>query len=118
YDAPSFGAADLDWIRRQVRMAKASTAYPVFVAVELMGPNPVQLGAIWDDGSTWDHNVELWDSRDLPVTYWPLGHVWEEEGLIYASQVGAPPAWDAPAGDGDVWDEGTDAFASPQNGWP
>ena len=111
--APSFGVADLDYLRREIRNAKGAGAYPVLLAAELTGST--YGGAAWDDGTTWDAAAgvggELWDTLDAPLVLLPLGRTWEDEALIYG---GAPDPWDTPGG---IWDGDSDGFVPPSGGW-
>jgi hypothetical protein len=104
---PSFGVADLDWLRREIRTCKGGQAYPVTIAVGL-GFDSKGASALWDDGTAWDDGG-TWDDASVAglYTYLPLGHVWGEEALYG----GAWSAWDSdPA---DVWDD----FIAPSGGW-
>lgn len=105
-----FGVADYDFIKREIRQAKGSQAYPVFIAVGLSSDGG---GPFWDSpGPAWDAgSPSAWDAFPLDgeFTYLPLGRVWEEETLFYGGGVGV---WDGdPA---DIWEEG---FVPPTGGW-
>jgi len=108
FTAPSFGVADLDWLKREIRKDKGGASYPVVLAIGL-GLDPGGSSPLWDDSSLWDQDPgSVWDTNDAPVALIPLGHVWGEEINIYGA--GGPSTWDAA---GDSWDD----FAPPTGGW-
>lgn len=105
YSAPSFGVADLGWLRREVRNVKASGCYPVAIAAGT-ALDAQGWSAIWNDGGTWDDGG-VWDDPDpSSVVYLTLGHVWGEELWIG----GGPGLWDTPR---DTWDD----YEPPTGGW-
>jgi len=107
----SFGVADLDWIKRQLRAAKGAQAYPTVLSIALDRFDAEGFTALWDDGGTWDDGG-IWDdpSASTFLAMIPLGRTWGDEA-IYG---GGPGVYD----DGGTWDDGVlDGLVAPSGGW-
>lgn len=103
YTGPSFGVADLDWVRREVRRGKGAQAYPVWIGVSLAASDDG--GVFWDslnalgEPGTWDEpGSPTWDDigADGDYVFLPLGEVWGDEAFYG----GGPGLWD---GDDSTW---------------
>lgn len=105
FTAPSFGVADADWIRREIRTIKGASAYPVVIAIGL-GFDSHGSATMWGDGGTWGDGGVWGDPDPSLVVYLTIGHVWGEE-LRYGGGLGL---WGEL---GDTWDD----FEPPTGGW-
>jgi len=96
YTAPSFGVADLAWVRAEYALIKGSTAYPVVIALGL-AVDALDSGPVWGDGGTWDDGGD-WDDPDPgALVYLRLLPVWNEEEI----DGNGAASWDTP---GDTWE--------------
>ncbi len=115
YTSPSFGVADLDYVKREIRAAKGAQAYPVVLAISLdYGSDG---GAFWGSlGASGE--TPLWASSGAPA--WgdmpadsskylliPIGEIWGQETSLYGEST---PRW---VDDGSTWGN----FYPPSGGW-
>ena len=108
----SFGIADLDWLKRQIRLCKGAQAYPVWIAAAT-ALDSSEWSAMWGDSSaadvpgTFGDGGNWGDPAPSSVLWLCLGHVWGEEQWYG----GGPGLWGDP---GDAWEV---SFEPPSGGW-